>query len=535
MKKLLSLVLATVMVLSMTTIALAKTAYVETDGYFSIDTDVLDGGSYFMPGVTYYLPIEDGDELVDSEILRDFSVRMSLKVVEGKEFVDTCKIVERNGGSYVEFKPKRLTSRYEGEMKDVKIELTCTEYGNNKDHKVTSEKEAERYNKEITANGGSSKDLVSINDYVYYKGITTETLTITYPDAVYLDEGDYDVDNDNPIVIASSGTSQTTLHFGDTAEFDAKFGYSEKKLNLGYSVMPISSVEKNNPNAELVFFVLNGAPTFAANGDLRIYGDNLKYLYQITGDTLTQLSATVKSDYIQYRTQNLTGYVASDRPLTGKVTQNPLPETPPTSGDTGTTLPADGNKTSYSTTDIANLVTAAVQAKTTSGSATAILNNPRSLTPDMINTAKNTAKTVSAQKGLSITPLLACDTTAGGSVVSRLYITPSAWTSKTEISMGFQREDAGVQNLFTTWYRNPLRVVKFEHAGSFGMPVTVAVKLDLTGMNTQNLKFYNYSTTTNRYTLITKPNYSVDNSGYLYFTTNQGGNVLITDGLLAAR
>ena len=73
------------------------------------------------------------------------------------------------------------------------------------------------------------------------------------------------------------------------------------------------------------------------------------------------------------------------------------------------------------------------------------------------------------------------------------------------------------------------------HQGSFGMPVEVAVKADLSALNTNTLRFYNYDASTNVYTLIENSQYFIDTNGYLHFTTTVGGPVIVTDVPLTRR
>lgn len=305
MKKLLSAALAVAIVVSMSTVAFAKTCYVlSTNGLVTVDTDVLDGGGYFMPGVTYTMKLEDGNAPVDQEFVDSF--RMSLKVVEGKRYVETCKLVQKNGEYYLEFRAKNNTSKYLGETNDVEIEITCVEKGKSSDFKVESQRQVDNYNENYDIEDNKT---VEMGDVVYTKYITSETFTISYPDEVYISDDDYTVDNDNPVVIASEGTSKSTLHFGSAAEYDARFGDREKTLNLGFSTAEIGWIAKSNPDAQMTFIVFNGAPTFVSNSDLRVYGDNVKYLYEIHGDSLTLLDAQQHNGYMRYRTQSLSAYV----------------------------------------------------------------------------------------------------------------------------------------------------------------------------------------------------------------------------------
>lgn len=85
---------------------------------------------------------------------------------------------------------------------------------------------------------------------------------------------------------------------------------------------------------------------------------------------------------------------------------------------------------------------------------------------------------------------------------------------------------------FEKWYRNKLKVIHLAHTGSFGLPVEIAAKADLDGMDTANLFFYSYDNESNGYRLIEKPAYWIDRNGYLHFTTELAGDIIISDGKL---
>lgn len=88
---------------------------------------------------------------------------------------------------------------------------------------------------------------------------------------------------------------------------------------------------------------------------------------------------------------------------------------------------------------------------------------------------------------------------------------------------------------FEKWYSNKLRIVHLDHTGSFGQPVEVAAKVDLTGMDTANFYFYSYDKASNSYKRIEKPDYWIDKSGYLHFTTELAGDIVISEGPLARK
>ena len=69
-------------------------------------------------------------------------------------------------------------------------------------------------------------------------------------------------------------------------------------------------------------------------------------------------------------------------------------------------------------------------------------------------------------------------------------------------------------------------VLKLAQQGSYGMDVTVAAKVDLSGLNTEKLVLYSYDSESGNYTKLANQSCKVQN-GYLYFTTGQGGYVIV--------
>ena len=92
-----------------------------------------------------------------------------------------------------------------------------------------------------------------------------------------------------------------------------------------------------------------------------------------------------------------------------------------------------------------------------------------------------------------------------------------------------------VAALFERFFTNNVVAVSFEHQGAFGTYIRVAVRVDLTNLNTESLIFYAYDRASNRYTLLEAPNYRIDALGFLHFSTPVGGDIIITDRPLALR
>lgn len=129
------------------------------------------------------------------------------------------------------------------------------------------------------------------------------------------------------------------------------------------------------------------------------------------------------------------------------------------------------------------------------------------------------------------------DTVANGAVQVRVTINnPTALTKDVKVSGYLTGKNAtNLNNLIKKHFTNKTSVVHFDQAGSWGQEVRVALKLDLTGMNKDNLVFYSYDKANNTYSQIAKPNYSIDKSGYTHFSSSNAGDIIVSDGKLAKK
>jgi|GEM_PF-3608556 len=131
---------------------------------------------------------------------------------------------------------------------------------------------------------------------------------------------------------------------------------------------------------------------------------------------------------------------------------------------------------------------------------------------------------------------LTVDVTKDSSVTARYVLDPS--TAERTISLLASSESPGAVNTatrFKRWFKNNLAVVSTGQTDGFGMLVDIAVKVDLTGFITENLYFYSYDSKTNQYRRIEKPAYWIDKNGYLHFTTELAGDIIISEGPLGRK
>lgn len=126
------------------------------------------------------------------------------------------------------------------------------------------------------------------------------------------------------------------------------------------------------------------------------------------------------------------------------------------------------------------------------------------------------------------------DTVEGGAVQVRVTVKePGRMTKEMLLSGEVKGSTVNARRaFFEKWFKNRVRIIHLEQSGSFGQAVEIAARVDLTGMDPDDLVFYSYDKTANTYRRIEKPAYWIDKNGYLRFTTECGGDIIISEGEL---
>ncbi|GHU79104.1 hypothetical protein FACS1894191_1150 [Clostridia bacterium] len=129
------------------------------------------------------------------------------------------------------------------------------------------------------------------------------------------------------------------------------------------------------------------------------------------------------------------------------------------------------------------------------------------------------------------------DATIGKAVQVRVYIESPELFRKDTLVSGYTSGPAveKIKALFTKWFENKLRVIHFDQQADWEQPVKVAAKVDLTGMDTDNLYFCSYNAKTGAYRRIETPDYWMDANGYLHFATPFAGDIIISEGALVRK
>lgn len=83
-------------------------------------------------------------------------------------------------------------------------------------------------------------------------------------------------------------------------------------------------------------------------------------------------------------------------------------------------------------------------------------------------------------------------------------------------------------------FPNEIAVICMDQQGEFGMQIQVAAKVDLSGLDIDNLYFYSYDRQLETYTRI-QTEYEVDTNGFIHFNTMLGGDIIITNAPLDSK
>lgn len=164
-----------------------------------------------------------------------------------------------------------------------------------------------------------------------------------------------------------------------------------------------------------------------------------------------------------------------------------------------------------------------------SGNAVVTLKNPGVITNATMN------KMVDAAGDVPVRIQADSMTNNGKAVDVRITLDPAGINKDIDLTATTAKSRTNyVTKLFGKWFNNKVAVVSFMQKDSFGGKVSVAAKVDLSGMNTQNLVFYSYNRTTNTYRRVTT-DYRVDSNGFLCFETELGNDIIVSEGPLSAK
>ena len=146
---------------------------------------------------------------------------------------------------------------------------------------------------------------------------------------------------------------------------------------------------------------------------------------------------------------------------------------------------------------------------------------------------KDVLQSVSKAAGMPVQLQVDSMTTDGKAVDVRISINPAETTKDVNLSGSTMNATAkDCQSFFEKWFSNDITVVSLGQKSNFEIQVKIAAKIDISKMDISKLVLYRYNKETNTYTRIQNANYWVDKNGYIHFTTELAGDIVISEGVL---
>ncbi len=301
MKKLLTALLAVAMVLSVASVsvfALDRDEEAEDkDDYDNQDVfSIKEDTGVLWPGTDYYFDCEWQGGPITDDFFEFYSVSVSVSSSDkeelssstAKKLVEKAEFVKLNNQDkyYFHFRAKANYSYAD----DAEVLIYVLARDNSRDKKRKDSRSWYEMDIEIG----------------YYDKEASEEV----------DDTQYDVDSDAPIVEFDEDLDYCRLDFEDGSYYNLKLA-RVKRFNLGYNTTENSAITRAYPNATFKFLSFYAHPSFAYESVLKVQAPAAtKYLYEIGDDnSLTLISDVNNGGYFGYTTSRLGTYVASSVPL----------------------------------------------------------------------------------------------------------------------------------------------------------------------------------------------------------------------------
>lgn len=137
-------------------------------------------------------------------------------------------------------------------------------------------------------------------------------------------------------------------------------------------------------------------------------------------------------------------------------------------------------------------------------------------------------------KNAGVTLYLYVDIIESGKIVQRYYFTKET-VSALSGTINFSKDNyytssttSAVAKTFNKLFGKKVVAVNLaDQNKNTSTYIKVALKADLSGLNTNKLVFHVYNRSTNKYSRITAPNYWIDSKGFLHLTVPVGNNLTL--------
>lgn len=323
---------------------------------------------------------------------------------------------------------------------------------------------------------------------------------------------DFFLDQEQPLLLMPEWDDTVTF----TARIDnvgnVKFrNFSGNRIvNMSYDTEEVKCIKDANPSASVGYLTFHAKPEFEVPAIVSYRSDKPAYVYEIADNGIvTPVSAEHKNGYMVWKTSVLGSYAVSNKALNnGKINPSTTPTAP--------------TETVNSTPEIT---------KITIGGA----KNERNIsTTNTAVTHDDLAKAFADNGSNNIY----IDTYEGNKVRGRFYI-DKALAQKIKnpintkvITNPSYKDNAYAINLFTKYFDNKIMAVTFDHKGTFGAQIPVAVKVNFDGFKGDKVYIYRYNAENNTYKFLQTSKAIKDDLSYFYFNTEYGDTLVMTDGPL---
>jgi hypothetical protein len=310
MKKVIALVLAVALSLSMASVVFA-TDWTSSDG-----TNKYDSSKTIAPGDKIKFVFGDfsdagvSSKMTNNNYMSSNYFNVKVEYDRGKELVKEVKF--DGGGLVIVLKDDVIEKPSISNFKIKKITLTGKKDGTEATEKFR--------NKKFELKGPHTFfDGVKVGYDVVTSALNKDGFNVNTKDAAV----------DGKIVkFVDADYGVATIDFAGYASAEVRL-YKNEKYFFGVKADADLDIVKANPDADLEFLNFTGAPTFSANAKVEIYADENKYLYEIKDGKLVE--STFKYDEDAYafvgKARTLGKYVISDMKLvaaaTAEETKNP--------------------------------------------------------------------------------------------------------------------------------------------------------------------------------------------------------------------
>lgn len=164
-----------------------------------------------------------------------------------------------------------------------------------------------------------------------------------------------------------------------------------------------------------------------------------------------------------------------------------------------------------------------------SGKADVLFRNASTISPEILSSIASQAQKAGLKAYVTV------DSMQKGAVDVRVSVLASAAARLGKaIDLSARTGNQAIERHFAKYFKNRIAVIDLAQNGPFGTPASVAARVNL-GADAKELHVYAYNVATNAYREIPQEEIFVDSNGYVHFTTDTGGCIILSVGTLTRK